>query len=90
MTLANGSYFSLTSSSVSALTITNGFTTIGDTATIEFTSPSTAATYAAPTGTKHYGDDCADGDFTPAANVTYKIVYEKWNAGLTAYVKARS
>lgn len=90
VTLANGSYFILTSASVSALTITNGFSAVGDTATIEFTSPSTAATYSAPTGAKHYGDDCASGDFTPAANTTYKIVYEKWNAGLTAYVKARS
>lgn len=90
VTLANGTYVILTSASVSALTITNGFTTIGDTATIEFTSPSTAATYSAPTGAKHYGDDCSSGDFTPAANTTYKIVYEKWNAGLTAYVKARS
>lgn len=90
VTLTNGSYFILTSSSVSALTVSNGFSAVGDTATVEFTSPSTAATYSAPTGAKHYGDDCASGDFTPAANTTYKIVYEKWNAGLTAYVKARS
>ena len=90
VTLANGSYFILTSASVSALTVSDGFSAVGDTATLEFSSPSTAATYSAPTGAKHYGDDCSGGDFTPAANVTYKLVYEKWNAGLTAYVKARS
>lgn len=90
VSLANGYYFNLTSASVSSLTISDGLSNIGDTATVEFTSPSTAATYSAPSGSKHYGDDCSDGAFTPAASTTYKLVFEKWGAGLTCYVKARS
>jgi len=89
-TLANGTYKYFSNSAVSSLTITDGLSNLGDVATVEFTSPSTAATYSAPSGSKHYGDDCSDGAFTPAASTTYKLVFEKWGAGLTCYVKARS
>jgi len=89
-TLANGAYKYFTNSAITSLTITDGLNNTGDMATVEFTSPSTAATYSAPSGSKHYGDDCSDGAFTPAASTTYKLVFEKWGAGLTCYVKARS
>lgn len=89
-TLANGAYKYFTNSAITSLTITDGLNNTGDMATVEFTSPSTAATYSAPSGSKHYGDDCSDGAFTPSASTTYKLVFEKWGAGLTCYVKARS
>lgn len=88
--LANGTYKYFSNAAVASLTITDGLSNMGDVATVEFTSPSTAATYSAPSGSKHYGDDCSDGAFTPAASTTYKLVFEKWGAGLTCYVKARS
>lgn len=88
VTLANGYYFNLTSASVSSLTISDGLSNIGDTATVEFTSPSTAATYSAPSGTHHFGDDCSSNDFTPSASTTYLLTYLKCGAGLRCFVKS--
>lgn len=87
--LSNGNYNYYSNSAITALTVTSSLSNIGDTAIIEFTSPSTATTYTKPTGCRHFGDGCdSSADFTPETNTPYLLTYLKCGNGLKCFVKS--
>ncbi len=79
-------YASSVSTSVS---VSSGGLDLGDSAVVEFSTGSSAATFSAPASSTHAGDNCSGGVFTPVASSHYLIIYVMEGAGLTGYVIRR-
>lgn len=86
LTLADNTIYRCTNASITGLTI-SGVTTGFNYATIIFTSPSTAATFAMPnSGYYCKGAACEDGVFTPEANMRYSLAIENEGDRIAIYV----
>lgn len=86
LTVDQNTVYRLTSSSLSSLTI-SGVTSQFKYATIIFTSPSTATTFAMPeTGYYCKGAACEAGEFTPEADMRYNLALEDEGDRIAIYV----
>lgn len=88
LVLQNGVWYYASSASPS-VSLTGDELALGDSATVEFITGSSAATFTAPSNSHHAGDSCDGGIFTPVANSHYLIVYVMEGAGLAGYVLRR-
>lgn len=86
-TLTNGTWF-YDDTACTYISLTDNLG-LGESSVLEFNSSS--ATFSAPSGAFHLGDDCDDsGVFTPGSGYWYTVTYVKQGRGLTGYVARRS
>ena len=86
LTLADNTIYQCTNAAITSLTISgvvSGFTR----ATLTFTSPSTASTFAMPaSGWYCVGTPCSNGVFTPEADMRYNLAIEQESDRVAVYV----